>query len=117
MAWVALGTSRDRVALALALVRVPRVAFGFLIQRPVCSAPQNSAVATVTHGGLGTVSQVVEFLFAVGRSGGLMPVAQFDPFERLDQPIMRAGGRITLTSFGTSSATDEIAISTSWTWS
>lgn len=31
-------------------------------------------------------------LFAGGRSGGLMPVAQFDPFERLDHPIMRAGG-------------------------
>jgi len=31
-------------------------------------------------------------LFAGGRSGSLMPVAQFNPFERLDHPIMRAGG-------------------------
>ncbi len=31
-------------------------------------------------------------LFSGGRSGSLMPVAQFDPFERLDKPIMRVGG-------------------------
>jgi hypothetical protein len=31
-------------------------------------------------------------LFAGGRTNGLMPVAQFNPFERLDKPIMRAGG-------------------------
>lgn len=30
-------------------------------------------------------------LFAGGRSNSLMPVAQFNPFERLDTPIMRAG--------------------------
>jgi hypothetical protein len=31
-------------------------------------------------------------LFASGRSKSLMPVAQFNPFERLDKPIMQAGG-------------------------
>jgi hypothetical protein len=31
-------------------------------------------------------------LFEGGRSGNLMPVAQFNPFENLDKPIMRAGG-------------------------
>ncbi|MCP3385959.1 hypothetical protein NLM31_36785 [Bradyrhizobium sp. CCGUVB4N] len=31
-------------------------------------------------------------LWAGGRSHSLMPVAQFDPFERLDRPIMDAGG-------------------------
>jgi hypothetical protein len=31
-------------------------------------------------------------LFAGGRSHSLMPVAQFNPFERLDTPIMDAGG-------------------------
>jgi hypothetical protein len=31
-------------------------------------------------------------LFAGGRSNSLMPVAQFNPFEKLDNPIMRAGG-------------------------
>jgi len=31
-------------------------------------------------------------LFAGGRSNSLMPVAQFNPFERLDKPIMPAGG-------------------------
>jgi hypothetical protein len=30
-------------------------------------------------------------LFAGGRSNSLMPVAQFNPFEKLDRPIMRAG--------------------------
>jgi hypothetical protein len=30
-------------------------------------------------------------LFAGGRSHSLMPVAQFNPFERLDKPIMDAG--------------------------
>jgi hypothetical protein len=30
-------------------------------------------------------------LFAGGRTNSLMPVAQFDQFEKLDQPIMRAG--------------------------
>jgi hypothetical protein len=30
-------------------------------------------------------------LFAGGRSHGLMPVAQFDPFEGLDRPIMDRG--------------------------
>ena len=30
-------------------------------------------------------------LFAGGRSNNLMPVAQFDPFEKLDTPIMRVG--------------------------
>lgn len=34
----------------------------------------------------------VYVLFAGGRSGSLMPVAQFNPFEKLDQPIMRTGG-------------------------
>ena len=29
-------------------------------------------------------------LFASGRSGGLMPTAQFDPFDKLDQPILDA---------------------------
>ena len=33
-------------------------------------------------------------LFAGGRSNSLMPVAQFNPFERLDTPIMRAGAEI-----------------------
>jgi hypothetical protein len=32
-------------------------------------------------------------LCAGGRSNALMPVAQFDPFEKLDQPIMQAGGQ------------------------
>jgi len=32
-------------------------------------------------------------LFAGGRSNSLMPVAQFNPFEKLDTPIMRAGVR------------------------
>jgi hypothetical protein len=31
-------------------------------------------------------------LFAGGRSGSLMPVAQFEPFEKLDKPIMRVNG-------------------------
>jgi hypothetical protein len=31
-------------------------------------------------------------LFSGGRSGSLMPVAQFNPFEKLDKPIMRVGG-------------------------
>ena len=31
-------------------------------------------------------------LFAGGRSHSLMRVAQFNPFERLDTPIMDAGG-------------------------
>jgi hypothetical protein len=30
-------------------------------------------------------------LFAGGRSNSLMPVAQFNPFEKLDRPIMQAG--------------------------
>jgi hypothetical protein len=32
-------------------------------------------------------------LFAGGRSNGLMPVAQFNPFEKLDKPVMRANGQ------------------------
>ncbi len=31
-------------------------------------------------------------LFAGGRTGSLMPVAQFNQFEKLDKPIMQAGG-------------------------
>jgi hypothetical protein len=31
-------------------------------------------------------------LFASGRTNALMPVAQFNPFEKLDRPIMQAGG-------------------------
>jgi hypothetical protein len=31
-------------------------------------------------------------LFAGGRSNVLMPVAQFNPFEKLDKPILQAGG-------------------------
>ena len=31
-------------------------------------------------------------LFAGGRTNALMPVAQFNPFEKLDKPIMQAGG-------------------------
>jgi len=31
-------------------------------------------------------------LFAGGRSNSLMPIAQFNPFEKLDKPIMQAGG-------------------------
>jgi hypothetical protein len=31
-------------------------------------------------------------LFSGGRSGSLMPVAQFNPFEKLDKPIMQVGG-------------------------
>lgn len=31
-------------------------------------------------------------LFAGGRTNALMPVAQFNPFEKLDNPIMRGGG-------------------------
>jgi len=31
-------------------------------------------------------------LFDGGRSGSLMPVAQFNPFEKLDKPIMQNGG-------------------------
>jgi hypothetical protein len=30
-------------------------------------------------------------LFAGGRMNALMPVAQFNPFEKLDKPIMQAG--------------------------
>jgi hypothetical protein len=30
-------------------------------------------------------------LFAGGRSNSLMPVAQFNQFEKLDKPVMRAG--------------------------
>jgi hypothetical protein len=33
-----------------------------------------------------------ELLFAGGRTNALMPVAQFNPFEKLDKPIMKAGG-------------------------
>jgi hypothetical protein len=32
-------------------------------------------------------------LWSSGRSGSLMPVAQFNPFEKLDSPIMRIGGQ------------------------
>ncbi len=32
-------------------------------------------------------------LCADGRAGALMPVAQFNPFEKLDSPIMRVGGQ------------------------
>jgi hypothetical protein len=32
-------------------------------------------------------------LWSGGRSGSLMPTAQFNPFEKLDNPIMRAGGQ------------------------
>ncbi len=31
-------------------------------------------------------------LCADGRSNALMPVAQFNPFEKLEKPIMQAGG-------------------------
>lgn len=31
-------------------------------------------------------------LCASGRTSSLMPVAQFNPFEKLDKPIMQAGG-------------------------
>jgi hypothetical protein len=31
-------------------------------------------------------------LYAGGRAGSLMPVVQFNPFERLDKPNMQAGG-------------------------
>jgi hypothetical protein len=31
-------------------------------------------------------------LFAGGRTNSLMPVAQFNPFEKLDKPIMQMGG-------------------------
>jgi hypothetical protein len=31
-------------------------------------------------------------LFAGGRTNSLMPVAQFNPFEKLDKPIMQTGG-------------------------
>jgi hypothetical protein len=31
-------------------------------------------------------------LFASGRTNALMPIAQFNPFEKLDRPIMQAGG-------------------------
>jgi hypothetical protein len=31
-------------------------------------------------------------LFAGGRTNSLMPVAQFNQFEKLDKPIMQAGG-------------------------
>jgi hypothetical protein len=32
------------------------------------------------------------FLFAGGRTNALMPVAQFNQFEKLDKPIMQEGG-------------------------
>lgn len=32
-------------------------------------------------------------LFAGGRASSLMPVAQFNPFEKLDKPIMPADGK------------------------
>lgn len=38
-------------------------------------------------------------LFAGGRSGSLMPVAQFDQFEKLDQPVMRPGGEVAAREF------------------
>jgi hypothetical protein len=38
-------------------------------------------------------------LFAGGRSGSLMPVAQFDQFEKLDQPVMRSGGEAEASEF------------------
>ena len=31
-------------------------------------------------------------LWSGGRSGSLMPTAQFNPFEKLDMPIMQTGG-------------------------
>jgi hypothetical protein len=34
-------------------------------------------------------------LFSSGRTNALMPVAQFNPFENLDRPIMQAGGEAT----------------------
>lgn len=43
---------------------------------------------------LARVTEVISawLLFAGGRSDSLMPVAQFNPFERLDRPIMDAAG-------------------------
>jgi hypothetical protein len=43
---------------------------------------------------LARVSEAISawLLFAGGRSNALMPVAQFNPFEKLDKPIMQAGG-------------------------
>jgi hypothetical protein len=43
---------------------------------------------------LARVTEVISawLLFAGGRSNSLMPVAQFNPFEKLDKPIMHAGG-------------------------
>jgi hypothetical protein len=34
-------------------------------------------------------------LFAGGRTNALMPVAQFNQFEKLDKPIMQVGGEAT----------------------
>src|ERR1700730_9061572 len=55
-------------------------------------------------------------LFAGGRTNSLMPVAQFNQFEKLDKPSMQAGGEADV-SFGTSSATSETATSMGWTQS
>ena len=56
-------------------------------------------------------------LFAGGRTNSLMPVAQFNQFEKLDKPIMQAGGEAEPISFGASSATRETATSMVWTQS
>ena len=55
-------------------------------------------------------------LFAGGRTNSLMPVAQFNQFEKLDKPSKRVA-RQTPINFGTSSATSETATSTWWTQS
>ena len=39
-------------------------------------------------------------LFAGGRSNSLMPVAQFNPFEKLDTPIMAPAGKLKPIRFG-----------------
>ena len=50
----------------------------------------------ITHAikALARVTEAISawLLFAGGRSNSLMPVAQFNPFEKLDQPVMHAGG-------------------------
>jgi hypothetical protein len=54
-------------------------------------------------------------LFAGGRSNSLMPVAQFNPFERLIRPSCELAQRPMLIGFGTNSAASETDILKMWT--
>jgi hypothetical protein len=53
----------------------------------------NKITSAIKHLACVTEAISARLLFAGGRSNGLMPVAQFNPFEKLDKPVMRANGQ------------------------